>query len=696
MSDLLIGKLTFGGERGPQGAQGPTGAQGIQGNIGPTGAQGDIGPTGPQGEQGIEGAMGPTGAQGDIGPTGPQGETGAQGPTGATGEQGVQGPTGAQGEQGPQGETGAQGPTGSQGEVGPEGPTGATGETGPQGPTGVQGETGANSVYVGTEEPTDPNIEIWLNPNGEPTEIPQGPTGATGAMGPTGAQGPAGDTVKLPGTTDIIDTYSAGGIKTIYLSGNGQHFNVYGFAKNWMSSKGVTDSAWEGTEGSYTFYNLIHLQNIVTPLINTNEYYNIWHRYYPAAEYTTPSSDFMGVTYSNITFTHNNTPIVHNGVSYDRYDGTGTDTNERCTGITVGINGTDVLFVTYSNTLYTDNDHPCFRLVPELTTACRLTFQGQNNPYAETTSQASINPAFIPLSISTVPGATTIGSITFGSTTYDFQVPQGSEGPQGPTGATGEAGPQGPTGAQGDIGPTGANGNDGAMGPTGAQGEVGPEGPTGAQGEVGPAGADGNEGPQGPTGPQGETGAQGPTGATGPQGPTGASGGSPVLPQQYKAYAMMNTPDGIEYLPIKSDYWDFTNEIVCGNDNFDDILYKDNDDLQTLDLRASVFSDVGSWKSTKARTIKFPPTCTSYSNYCFSSCLNLTTIYFTTPNIYLEDYCFNDLVTTVYYPGTTTQWANCLSSDSFTINAGGNCTVHCSDGDVVGSFVIEHPTPEGE
>ena len=350
---------------------------------------------------------------------------------------------------------------------GERGPQGVQGPTGAQGPTGLQGETGANSVYVGTEEPTNPDIQIWLNPNGEPTEIPQGPTGATGAQGPTG---PAGDTVKLPGTTDIIDTYSTGGIKTIYLSGKGQHFNVYGFHRNWLSSKGVTDSAWEGAEGNYTYYNLLHLQNIVTPLINTNEQYSIWHRYYPAAEYTTSSSHYFGLTYSNITFTHNDTPIVYNGVSYDRYDGIGTDTTERCTGVTVGINGTDVLMVTYSNTLTMDNDHPCFRLAPELTTACSLVYQGQNNPYAVITSRARIDPAYIPLSISTAQGptgSTTIGTITFGNKTYDFQVPQGgSGGPQGPTG---------PQGAQGDIGPTGA---EGAVGPTG------PQGPAGAGGDL--------------------------------------------------------------------------------------------------------------------------------------------------------------------------------------------------------------------
>ena len=328
-----------------------------------------------------------------------------------------------------------------------------------------------------------------------------GPTGATGAMGPTGATGAVGPTgpaeVELSNKTDIVDAFGTG-IRTIYLWGNGLHVNLYGFHRNWMSSKGVTDSSWEGTEGNYAFYNLIHLQKIVTPMINTNQYYSIWHRYYPAAEYTTSSSNFYGLTYSNITFTHNSTPIIYKGVSYDRYDGIGTDTLERCTGVTVGINGTDVLFVTYSNTLTMDNDHPCYRLAPELTTACSLVYQGQNNPYAQSTSSSKINPGYIPLSITTVPGSTTIGTIKFGNTTYNFQVPQGTEGAVGPTGPQGDIGPTGATGAVGPTGPAG--GGAGSIGPTGATGAVGPTGAQGPQGPIGPTGAEGAVGPTGPAG----------------------------------------------------------------------------------------------------------------------------------------------------------------------------------------------------
>lgn len=283
--------------------------------------------------------------------------------------QGQQGPTGI-GVQGPTGAPGAMGPTGSQGEMGP------TGETGPQ-----------------------------------------GPTGKTGSI----------DNV-LPATGDIIDTYSAGGIKTIYLQGNGQHFNVYGFNRSWMSSKNVVKSTYTNpAQGEYWLYNLISLQNIVTPIIDVSQQYNVWTRYYPAKEYT--PTDFMGLTYSNITFTHNAEPIVFDGVSYDRYDGTGTDSRERCTGVIVGINGTNVLFITKTNILYEDNGHPCYRLAPELHSACILRYEGQNNPYAVTTSSAVINPAFIPLSITgTLPTGTSIGTITFGETSYNLLAPEGGGG----------------------------------------------------------------------------------------------------------------------------------------------------------------------------------------------------------------------------------------------------------------------------
>ena len=97
----------------------------------------------------------------------PKGDTGSRGPQGPQGETGPQGPQGETGPQGPQGETGPQGP---QGETGPQGPQGETGPQGPQGETGAQGpqgEPGASGVYVGSDVPTDPDVNVWIDPDGE-------------------------------------------------------------------------------------------------------------------------------------------------------------------------------------------------------------------------------------------------------------------------------------------------------------------------------------------------------------------------------------------------------------------------------------------------------------------------------------------------------------------------------------------------
>lgn len=43
---------------------------------------------------------------------------------------------------------------------------GPAGEQGLQGEPGIQGEQGESGVYVGTEEPTDDEMLIWINPEG--------------------------------------------------------------------------------------------------------------------------------------------------------------------------------------------------------------------------------------------------------------------------------------------------------------------------------------------------------------------------------------------------------------------------------------------------------------------------------------------------------------------------------------------------
>ena len=54
---------------------------------------------------------------------------------------------------------GPRGPRGPQGPQGIQGPKGETGEPGIQGPAGKDGKSG---IYVGDEEPTDPDILIWI------------------------------------------------------------------------------------------------------------------------------------------------------------------------------------------------------------------------------------------------------------------------------------------------------------------------------------------------------------------------------------------------------------------------------------------------------------------------------------------------------------------------------------------------------
>ena len=92
---------------------------------------------------------------------------GPQGPAGATGATGAAGP---QGPQGPRGETGATGPQGPQGAIGPQGPqgpAGADGAPGAKGDKGDKGDTGDSGVYLGSTEPADETVKVWINPDGE-------------------------------------------------------------------------------------------------------------------------------------------------------------------------------------------------------------------------------------------------------------------------------------------------------------------------------------------------------------------------------------------------------------------------------------------------------------------------------------------------------------------------------------------------
>lgn len=94
---------------------------------------------------------------------------GPQGPAGATGATGATGPQGPQGERGETGPTGPQGPQGATGPTGPQGPAGADGAPGAKGDKGDKGDSG---VYLGSAEPADESVKVWINPDGEPTPIP--------------------------------------------------------------------------------------------------------------------------------------------------------------------------------------------------------------------------------------------------------------------------------------------------------------------------------------------------------------------------------------------------------------------------------------------------------------------------------------------------------------------------------------------
>lgn len=121
------------------------------------------------------------------------------------------------GKPGPQGEQGIQGEKGDTGDIGPEGPQGE------QGIQGEKGETGDSGVYIGSEEPTDPDVNAWVDPEGEPSVeasnliFNDGETlqekydngdlkGEDGAQGPQGEPGAVPENVIVKGDFAIIRT----------------------------------------------------------------------------------------------------------------------------------------------------------------------------------------------------------------------------------------------------------------------------------------------------------------------------------------------------------------------------------------------------------------------------------------------------------------------------------------------------------
>jgi hypothetical protein len=133
----------------------------------------------------------------------------------------------------------------------------------------------------------------------------------------------------------------------------------------------------------------------------------------------------------------------------------------------------------------------------------------------------------------------------------------GSQGPQGPTGNTGSQGPAG-TAATATAGTTvtGAPGTNAAVvnaGTTSAaifnftipRGDVGAQGPTGSTGSQGPKGDTGSQGPQGP---KGDTGSQGPAGPSGATGITvkdeGSNMGAGITTLDFQGTGVVATPIG--------------------------------------------------------------------------------------------------------------------------------------------------------
>lgn len=55
------------------------------------------------------------------------------------------------------------------GATGPQGPKGATGATGATGPQGQKGDAGKPGVYIGAESPSDSDVTVWVNPDGDST-----------------------------------------------------------------------------------------------------------------------------------------------------------------------------------------------------------------------------------------------------------------------------------------------------------------------------------------------------------------------------------------------------------------------------------------------------------------------------------------------------------------------------------------------
>lgn len=114
-----------------------------------------VGPPGPAGQDGFSPIA--TVTQTEDGAT-----ISIQDANGTTTAKVSNGAPGRQGDPGPQGEPGKDGAPGKDGQDGAPGPAGKDGE---------KGETGDSGVYIGETEPTDPDVNVWIDPNGQPSAV---------------------------------------------------------------------------------------------------------------------------------------------------------------------------------------------------------------------------------------------------------------------------------------------------------------------------------------------------------------------------------------------------------------------------------------------------------------------------------------------------------------------------------------------
>lgn len=120
----------------------------------------------------MNGEKGPKGDRGEVGPQGPDGEQGPKGNEGSPGERGPVGPAGPYFTPSLDNEgnlswtnTGELENPETVNIKGPQGPVGPEGKTGPVGPEGPCG------VYVGTEEPEDRNVLIWIDTDDDTADV---------------------------------------------------------------------------------------------------------------------------------------------------------------------------------------------------------------------------------------------------------------------------------------------------------------------------------------------------------------------------------------------------------------------------------------------------------------------------------------------------------------------------------------------